>query len=486
MDSSFQNPRPRARRSQQRPAAVLTGARVLGVALIVALVAGGALATLRVADFLRTTANVRNPFGTARQVLEPDPGTIPWKLRHGERVNILLLGYGGVENDAPWLTDTMMVLSLDPSSRRVVEASIPRDLLVPVDAWPRHQTLAQKINVAYEIGIDDAGWPGKRPEFTAARNRGGRLSEQTVSAITGLQFDGYVAVDFKAFRDVVNALGGVDICLDTALDDRQYPDYKEGYVKGGIHFAKGCQAVNGEQALELARSRHAVQPEQASDFGRARRQQQLLNSIRKRAASGHVLTQVPGLMNALQKNFDSDLGLADLQALHEWSAKLPDSAIARVGVTSSDLVDEFYMRRGSCGDIHADVLCAQDPSFGVMKAYFANLFVDPRVLGEAAPVVVVNGSRNLEEMGDRVARSLQPLGFKLAEPVRVRPQEHSYVYDYSGGRYPLTAAWMAGYFHATVVTPTPATPVPAGTPAGEGLVVQLGRDYSVRWIGQAG
>ena len=64
---------------------------------------------------------------------------------------------------------------------------------------------------------------------------------------------------------------GDESVLDGPLDDNQYPDYHNGFVPGGIHFNKGCQHVDGEHALRLARSREAIQPSQASDFGRARR-----------------------------------------------------------------------------------------------------------------------------------------------------------------------------------------------------------------------
>lgn len=98
--------------------------------------------------------------------------------------------------------------------------------------------------------------------------------------MTGLTFDRYIAVDFVAFRDMVNALGGVDVCLSTNLDDYEYPNYHNGYMP--IHFRAGCQHLDGELALELARSRHAQQPQQSSDFGRARRQQDIVQAIKKK------------------------------------------------------------------------------------------------------------------------------------------------------------------------------------------------------------
>lgn len=458
---------------------------LLALGLVAILLVSGGLAVTRVMGFLQTTVNLSNPLAEAGRSVDPPPGSLGWKVRHGQQVNLLLLGYGGAENDAPWLTDSMMVVSLDPANRRALEVSIPRDLEVQIDAWPNHRPLSEKINAAYAVGMDDTTYTGKRPEFTKVKTRGGRLAEQTVSSVTGLQFDGYVGVDFKAFRDLVNALGGAQVCLDEPLDDNEYPDYHDGYVRGGIHFKAGCQQVDGEKALQLARSRHAIQPNQASDFGRARRQQVLLNSIRKKATSVNAITRAPELMNALQKDFDTDLGLADLKALYDWSAKLPDGAIGRAAISASDFMDEYYQSSRTCGDMSAYTLCPEDPTFRMLKTYFANLFVDPNVLKEAAPIQVANASRSLEEMGSRVSQSLSPLGLKVMPPVRARTTEKSVIYDYSRGKYPLTTQWLARYFNATVVTPAASAPAPTPSPPSDGVTVVLGRDYALRWIGQA-
>jgi LCP family protein required for cell wall assembly len=454
------------------------------VALLLIVVICAGIAVARTVSFLGTTANLGNPFAELGQSLDPSAGSLPWKLNHGQRANILLLGYGGSENDAPYLTDTIMVLSVDPANKRAMEVSIPRDLNVQIDAFASQKPIVQKINAAYAVGMDNSTYPGKKPQFTNGKDRGGRLAEQTVSEVTGLQFDGYVAVDFKAFRDLVDALGGVQVCLDGPLDDYQYPDNHDGYIKGGIHFKAGCQQVNGVQALQLARSRHAIQPDQATDFGRARRQQLLLNAIRKKATSVNAITKAPALMDALQNDFSTNLGLSDLKAMYDWAGKLPDSAIERAAITNTNFAADYYLRAGTCGDFYQYTLCPEDPSFSMLRTYFANLFVDPKVLKEAAPVQIVNSSRSLEDMGDRVTQSLQPLGLKVVDPVRGRTTESSVVYDYSGGKYPLTTQWLARYFGATVVKVTPGTS-PSPSPPANGIAVVLGRDYALRWVGQS-
>jgi LCP family protein required for cell wall assembly len=447
-----------------------------------ALLAGsGTGLVMRTQGFLASALNSGNPLEVVRSEVDPPAGSIAYKLRHGEQVNLLLLGYGGDENDAPYLTDTMLVVMIDPASGRVAEVSIPRDLIVKIDGWNGRYTI-EKINAAFEYGRDEFGGRDRKPEYTG-KHGGGRLAEHVVSNVTGLTFDKYAGMDFKAFRDMVDALGGIEVCLDTPLDDNLFPDYHDGYIKGGVHFPAGCQRLNGERALQLTRSRHALQPEHASDFGRTKRQQVVLNAIRKKAASVNGLTKAPALMDALQKNFMTDMDLADLTALYRWSAKLPDSSILRVGLTQDDLVNRFFQEPKSCGAWNADVVCPIDPTFKIIRSYIASIFVQPPMLAEKAPIQIVNASAKQEDMAERVTRSLQPLGLNLLTPVRRKHQDQSFIYDNSGGRYPETVKWLERYFGARVVSGPDPTPTPGQSQLG--LVVVLGRDYAFRWIGQA-
>jgi LCP family protein required for cell wall assembly len=445
-------------------------------ALLAICVLAVGFAAYRAADLLHRVSGFTNPLQEAQNALAPPQGSIAWKLRNDQRVNLLMLGYGGAENDAPYLTDSMVVASLDPASKRMMLVSIPRDLSVQIDAFQNQPPLQNKINVAYSVGIQDGVYHGKKPQFTGGRDRGGLLAEQTVSSISGLQFDGYVAVDFKAFRDVVDTLGGVNVCLDGPLDDYQYPNYHDGYIRGGIHFKAGCQLVDGEHALELARSRHAVQPDQASDFGRARRQQLLVNAIRKKATSIGAFTKAPGLMSALARDFSTSLSLTDMKALYDWGGRLPDSAIGRVPITDQDFLD------ASCSTA-IYYLCPLDPSRKMLQAYFADLFVSPSALAEKAPVQVDNASRSLPDLGDRVSRTLAPLGLQVDPTQRIRPANQTVIYDYSGGKYPRTVQWLEGYFGATVQQISGGSTPPTPNPPASGLVVVLGHDYASRWIG---
>ncbi len=504
--------RPRARRSRYRAISRVPRSvpALLTIVFIAGVLLGASLAVVRTVGFLHSVVNFSNPITIVQNEVDPPVGSIAYKLRHGQQVNLLVLGYGGAENDAPYLTDSIMVVTIDPVSRRVVEASVPRDLFVSIGAWQDGRVDSGKINNAFSIPYDNGNGgfaPGPLKPQYQGKDGGGHLAEATVSQVAGLTFDKYVGVDFKAFRDVVDAVGGIDVHMDGPLDDCHYPDYHNGYLnhgvplgyacppEAGLHFPAGDYHVDGEQALEIARSRDAVQPDQATDFGRARRQQMILAAIRKKTAEGDAIAKAPRLMDALQKNFRTDMDLNDLKALYDFGGKLTESSYVRMALTNTDLLDDFAPNtRGSCGDPAAYALCPQDPSYGIEHLLFSHALVDPRVLAEHAPVQMTLAAVGPDDLDDRTSSVLRPLGLNVTETPTGRHLAipRTVIYDYSGGRFPQTAAWLAEFLGATVVPATEPTPGVAASPrpipkqASEGLVVYLGNDWEARWYGRAG
>src|SRR5438105_13856114 len=151
----MQRARPRARRSRYNVSYRLTRSvpAVIAAFVLVVVVVTATFAYKRIDDFLSTTTGRHfNPIGEVVQAVEPSAGTIAYKLKHGQQVNILLLGRGGYENDAPYLTDSIMAVTIDPASGRVMMASIPRDLVVHINLQSNPDRVwVNKINAAYEV-----------------------------------------------------------------------------------------------------------------------------------------------------------------------------------------------------------------------------------------------------------------------------------------------------------------------------------------------
>jgi hypothetical protein len=106
------------------------------------------------------------------------------------------------------------------------------------------------------------------------------------------------------------------------------------------------------------------------------------------------------------------------------------------------------------------------------------------VLAEKAPIQFANGSNNFVGLESRVTGMFDPTGLMLTDPIPHAPSSKTYVLDYSGGQFPLTAKWLAGYFGATIVQATPTKPTPARHQQTFGLVVVLGHDFAARFLGQ--
>jgi LCP family protein required for cell wall assembly len=478
--------RPRARRSRYHVTYRLTRsvpAMILATLLVVVLV-GATLTYQRLDEFITaTTGHHINPVGEVVQAIEPSPGTIAYKLKHGQRVSILLLGRGGYENDAPYLTDSIMAVTIDPTTDRVMLASIPRDLVVQMNLQdPSSRTWSNKINAAYEVPYTNIICC-VAAQYTG-RDGGGHAAEHEVGKVTGLTFDKYIAVDFVAFRDMVNALGGVDVCLTTNLDDYSYPNYHNGFMP--IHFKAGCQHLTGEQALEIARSRHAIQPEQLSDFGRARRQQDIMEAIKKKATSVNGFSKAPQLLSALQKYISTDMSISDMKAIYDWGKNLPNTSIIRVALTApAPGTQGNFLGGGDCGmGPNVSQLCPLDPSYRMIQKYLHSIFIAPEVLAEKAPIQFANGSNNFDGLDGRVTSMFDPTGLLLSDPVAHSPSSKTLILDYSGGQFPLTARWLANYFGGTVVAATPTSPKPARGQQTYGLVVVLGHDFEARFLGQ--
>src|SRR5713226_1201847 len=482
----MQRARPRARRSRYNVSYRLTRSvpAVVGAVVLLVAIVTATLTYKRLDDFVSaTTGRHINPIGEIAQVVEPPPVAIAPKRKDAQQVTILLLGRGGEENDAPYLTDSIMAVTIDPATSRVAMVSIPRDLTLGMNLQSNPNRIwYQKINAAYEVPYVNIICC-VAPQYQG-RDGGGFASEHEVGKVTGLTFDRYIAVDFVAFRDMVNALGGVDVCLSTNLDDSEYPDYHNGYIS--IHFTAGCHHFNGEQALEIARSRHAIQPEQSSDFGRARRQQDIMQAIKKKATTVNGFSKAPQLLSSLQSYITTDMSLSDMRAIYDWGKNLPDSSIIRVALTApapateGNLLDAFNCGMGP----YVSQLCADDPSYSMIHQYIASVLVDPAVLAEKAPIQIDGGADNFPGLEGRLTTMFDPTGLQLSDPVGHPALLETEILDYSNGKFPLTAKWLASYFGATPVVATPTSPAPASGQQTYGLVVVLGRNFWRRWVGR--
>jgi LCP family protein required for cell wall assembly len=218
----------------------------------------------------------------------------PWDGR--ERLNILLIGADRRENSATYLTDTLIVASIDPQTRQVSMFSLPRDMsnvpLPPDWAAARRYggSYPSKINTLYTLARRSPSlFPGNDAQ------RGYIAVKGALSELYGIDIKYYVAVDFRGFLTVIDALGGVAIDVQNPVTDYHYPsDDGRGAIK--LYIPPGIQYMDGPTALAYARARH-----NSDDFTRAHRQQRVILSVRQQTDLSTLLA--PGRLDALVRAF---------------------------------------------------------------------------------------------------------------------------------------------------------------------------------------
>jgi LCP family protein required for cell wall assembly len=384
---------------------------------------------------------------------------------HLGRVNFLLLGYGGEGHDGPYLTDSMMVVSAQTDTHQLAMISIPRDTWIAIPTNNRGLNWTTKINAAYTVGFRDDLFPYKEARFKGALG-GGNLSSEMVHRLTGLPIQYWVALDFDGFERIVDAVGGVDIDVPRALDDREFPQGETNGVMH-VHFNAGRQHMNGERALQFVRLRHT----EGGDFDRSRRQQLVLLAVRRKVLSAGGIPKMLGLMSALEGHFRTNMNLEQIRELSDALSRLQDLRSNRISIDDSNFL---YNAVSSDGQ---DILLPYDPKYGGLHQYLEQVFPDPEILVEAAQVQFLNGTyrhSGPRSNADLMAELMSWVGFKtlpVGEAAR-HDYARSEIHDYSNGTNSMTVDYLARFFNAVVVKEAD------GPKDGPSVVVIIGRDFA--------
>lgn len=207
-------------------------------------------------------------------------------------------------------SDALMLVHFAADNKRIDAVQIPRDTLTDLPACEDtgSGTFAGGSNLMINSALD--GGPA--------------CSVRAVEALSDVRIDHFVQLDFDGFASMVNALGGVNVCLDQSLVD----------VDAKLDLPAGKQKIDGKDALALARTRHAVGD--GSDIGRLGHQQVVMSSIISEARSTSVLTRPDKLfkfVNALTKSITVDEGISsisELTGLAKRARAVPDDGITFV------------------------------------------------------------------------------------------------------------------------------------------------------------
>lgn len=244
------------------------------------------------------------------------PGTRPTPESTGP-LNVLVMGSDtragangkGIGGSTPGLSDTTMLLHLSGNREFAYGVSLPRDAMVDRPPCPKKNGK----------GID----PGGMTQFNAAYAIGGpACTVKTVEALTGVRVDHFVVLDFVGFKRMVNAIGGVKICVPEEVDDRI----------GKIKLPAGTYKVTGQQALDYVRVRHDLGAP-TGDIGRMKRQQVFISAMIEKVVSAGTLANPVRLLNFLNAatgSLTTDPGFADLKKLGALGSSLKGVGLDKI------------------------------------------------------------------------------------------------------------------------------------------------------------
>ncbi len=352
------------------------------------------------------------------------------KLLIGEdidRINIMLLGMGGENHDGGYLTDTMMVTSLKPSTKQVAMISIPRDLTAPVSGW-------RKINSINAYAEKET--PGSGSDVTT----------KAVSELFQIPITYYVRVDFSGFERIIDELGGVEVNVENEFDDYTYPvkgrednpDYYSRFEH--LHFDTGLQKMDGARALKYARSRHALGPE-GSDFARARRQQLLLEAVKDKLLSRQTLLN-PVVLTKLLTEFNKDVStnLTTWEMIRLWDLFKDTKRDQIINKVLSDAPDGYLI--SGKGQDGAYILTPRSGNFSeienMVQTIFETNYIAPEKkvepISESSKVFIANGTW-VTGLASKTATTLTEYNFETSGTGNAveRNYEQTVIYDLSAG-----------------------------------------------------
>jgi LCP family protein required for cell wall assembly len=361
------------------------------------------------------------------------------------RLNILLIGSDQRPNQGTYNTDTLIVVSIDPTTKQVAMFSLPRDSSdIPLPPGP----LANAYGGVYPNKINSL--------FTAVRNRGDLVAGNSktrgynaLKLVLGnlyqLDIKYFVEVNFDGFKQVVDAMGGVTINVQVPVIDDSYPSDTGRHAR--VYIPSGIQHMSGAEALVYARSRHG-----SDDFDRGYRQQRVLTSMREQANIPNLIPRIPELFAAFKATVKTDIPQGDMAKLAGLAGSV-DTKNIRSYVFS---FPRYGTQTGPGAPVYKYL-----PNVSKIRAAVANAFkTDPQLedtraaLGdEDGSIWVLNGTSQTGQ-ASTLAAYLEFYGLTASAPTGKPSKGLSatriVVYNGAEARLPETIAFLESKFKVKV------------------------------------
>lgn len=441
----------------------ITGAVAAGLALV--LTVGSAVGWSAVN---RLAGNLTVDQGLT-ELLDPAEGTSAEPVDPGtgfKAANILVVGsdtrtgqgagYGGeASSSGNGSSDTTILLHISADRKFAYGISIPRDSWVTrpsceTDGSTDGTLTTDKFNTAYAVG-------------------GRKCMVRAVKYLTGVPIDHFVEVDFKGFKKIVDALGGVTICTTRTLSDPKRQDSAGNWHGSGLYLTKGTHTLTGDDAVAFVRSRSVGGN---ADLGRMDRQQAFVSSIIRSATSSGLLTDLPRLysvLDAVTSSLTVDAGLS--------GDALKSFLLSMQGMSPSDITFATvpWKARGD-GENVLWIPSKSNPIWQAMKDDTRWPVATSKPAG-SKPLTVAPADITLEivdasgaGLGKKAAKQLRKQGFTVSEVTTAQTSSATTSVAYAKGD---TEAARSLAFAAGVTAPAAAS-----LPSGSNLELTVGSDWT--------
>jgi polyisoprenyl-teichoic acid--peptidoglycan teichoic acid transferase len=395
-----------------------------------------------------------------------DQDVDPAKLR-GEgdgRVNILLLGKGGDGHQAPDLTDTILLASIDPVQKEAALLSIPRDLYVKAPGGGRSKINAIYANAKYQELARATG----ADKEEQAEKAGLAAIEKTIQNTMGVPIHYHVMVDFTAFRDAVNTVGGIDLDVKT-------PVYEVLWLEEtGKHYTLdvrvGREHFDGRRALAYSRSRYTSA---RGDFDRTERQRAVIVALKDKILSAGTFSnpvKLSKLIDDFGDHVQANMTTSELLRIYELGRDITADKIVSLGLADPP---NAYVKTDNIGGLSVVVPRAGLDNYTEIQNYVRNAMKDGFIKKENAQIVVLNGTTT-GGLATQKANELKSFGYNVTSIADAPTKNYTktVLVDLRSGSKKYTKHYLEQRFG---VTATNKLPDPSINPGQADFVIILGQ-----------
>lgn len=296
--------------------------------------------------------------------------------------NFLILGTGGKNHEGSDLTDSIILASLDQENKLVTMTSIPRDLYI------KDPTIGNsRINEVYY----------NAKNYYKSSSEGLNNMKLKIESIMGIPVHYFLKIDFDGFKELIDALGGIDVNVESAIYDPFYP--KDGtFLYETFSISAGQHHLDGTTALKYARSRKTT-----SDFDRAERQQQIIYAVKEKALSTEILfsrDKISEILETLKENIETDITVKEILTLGGVAADYTSEQISHRLIHDDPTQCGGFLYTPAREFYGGMFILLPAGGFEFLHKYSDLTFNLPQIAKEKARLHILNGTKRAGAAGE--------------------------------------------------------------------------------------